>query len=77
MEPALALDGGDDGLCVIRKIVSRAPEFLCPGGCLLLEADPRQMKKIAALYKKAGFSDIQTHVDLSGRERVISGVKSN
>jgi len=74
MEPALALDGGDDGLDVIRKIVSRAPEFLCPGGSLLLEADPRQMKDIAALYKEAGFSDIQTHKDLSGKERVISGI---
>jgi len=74
MEPALALDGGDDGLDVIRKIVSRAPEFLCKGGCLLLEADPRQMAAIASLYKEAGFSDIQTHADLSGRERVISGI---
>ena len=74
MEPALALDGGDDGLYVIRKIVSRAPEFLCPGGSLLLEADPRQMAAIANLYKEAGFSDIQTHADLSGKERVISGV---
>jgi len=74
MEPALALDGGNDGLDVIRKIVSRAPEFLCKGGCLLLEADPRQMAAIASLYKEAGFSDIQTHADLSGKERVISGV---
>jgi len=77
MEPALALDGGGDGLGVIRKIVSRAPEFLCPGGVLLLEADPRQMPAIAGLYKEAGFSDIQTHADLSDMERVISGVKSN
>jgi release factor glutamine methyltransferase len=74
MEPALALDGGDDGLHIIRKIVSRAPEFLCKGGCLLLEADPRQMTAIASFYKEAGFSDIQTHKDLSGKERVISGV---
>jgi release factor glutamine methyltransferase len=77
MEPALALDGGDDGLHIIRKIISRAPEFLCKGGCLLLEADPRQMAAIVSLYKEAGFSDIQTHADLSGRERVISGIKSN
>jgi len=74
MEPALALDGGSDGLDVIRKIVSRAPEFLCAGGCLLLEADPRQMTVIADLYKEAGFSDIQTYKDLSGRDRVINGV---
>jgi release factor glutamine methyltransferase len=77
MEPALALDGGGDGLDIIRKIVSRAPEFLCKGGSLLLEADPRQIKDIAALYEEAGFSDIQIHNDLSGRERVISGVKSD
>jgi release factor glutamine methyltransferase len=74
MEPALALDGGGDGLDVIRKIVSRAPEFLREGGCLLLEADPSQMKAIASLYKETGFTDIQTHADLSGGERVISGV---
>jgi len=74
MEPELALDGGGDGLDVIRKIVSRAPEFLCKGGCLLLEADPGQMKAIASLYKETGFTDIQTHADLSGGERVISGV---
>jgi len=77
MEPVLALDGGDDGLHIIRKIVSRAPEFLCKGGCLLLEADPRQMAAIVTLYKEAGFSDIQTHADLSGRERVISGIIRN
>jgi len=77
MEPTLALDGGDDGLGVIRKIVARAAEFLCPGGCLLLEADPRQMAAIADLYKEAGFSDIQTHKDLSGMERVISGARIN
>jgi release factor glutamine methyltransferase len=75
MEPTLALDGGDDGLGVIRKIISRAPEFLCKGGSLLLEADPRQMPAIASMYKETGFSNIQTHADLSGRERVISGIK--
>jgi len=75
MEPALALDGGDDGLDVIRKIVSQAPKFLCTGGSLLLEADPRQMAAITFLYKEAGFSDIQTHADLSGKERVISGIR--
>jgi release factor glutamine methyltransferase len=70
-EPMLALDGGSDGLDLIRKIIAHAPEFLCPGGTLLLEADPRQMDAIAALLEQAGFADIQRHKDLSGRERVI------
>ena len=76
MEPMIALDGGDDGLDIIRRIISRAPEFLCVGGSLLLEADPRQMEPIALLLKEAGFSDIQTHNDLSGNERVISARKA-
>jgi len=70
-EPLLALDGGGDGLDIIRRIVSGAPQFLCPGGILLLEADPRQMERIAALLQQAGFVDINIRRDLSGKERVI------
>jgi release factor glutamine methyltransferase len=76
MEPLLALDGGNDGLDVIRRIISRAPQFLCPGGSLLLEADPRQIPGIAALLSQAGFINIQTYKDLSGKERVIGANKS-
>jgi release factor glutamine methyltransferase len=72
-EPPLALDGGGDGLAVIRNIVARAPDFLCPGGGLFMEADPRQMQDIAALLANRGFEPVQTYRDLSGRERVISG----
>jgi release factor glutamine methyltransferase len=77
-EPLLALDGGDDGLAVIGRIISGAPQFLCStnqrfAGILLLEADPRQMKRIAALLRQAGFTNIQTYRDLSGAERVIEG----
>jgi len=72
-EPMLALDGGGDGLDIIRSIISRAPEFLCSGGGLLLEADPRQMERIKSLLLQAGFTTIQTRRDLSGKERVIGG----
>jgi len=74
-EPMLALDGGGDGLDIIRSIISRAPEFLYSGGSLLLEADPRQMQRIASLLLQAGFTAIQTNKDLSGKERVIGGKK--
>jgi release factor glutamine methyltransferase len=74
-EPTLALDGGNDGLNLIRKIISSAPLYLEPGGVLLLEADPRQMHIISALLDQAGFIDVQIHKDLSGRERVIGGRK--
>ena len=76
-EPILALDGGSDGLDLIRKIISHAGDYLCCGGFLLLEADPRQMKAIAALFKKCGFQNIQCFKDLAGRNRVISGEKND
>jgi methylase of polypeptide subunit release factors len=52
-------------------MLSRSPQFLCPGGSLLLEADPCQTESIAALLQQAGFTGIQTYKDLSGKERVI------
>jgi release factor glutamine methyltransferase len=73
-EPRLALDGGADGLDIIRAIIAGAPGFLYPGGVLLLEADPRQMDDIAALLERSGFYDTRTYPDLAGRPRVIGGV---
>jgi release factor glutamine methyltransferase len=72
-EPRLALDGGADGLDLIRAIIAGAPEHLFAGGVLLLEADPRQMPPIACLLEHQGFMDIQSYRDLSGAARVISG----
>jgi release factor glutamine methyltransferase len=72
-EPRLALDGGKTGLEIIERIIEKAPEYLVPGGVLLMEADPRQMKTIAALLEKRGFCDIQLNKDLAGQERVIGG----
>ena len=72
-EPPIALDGGSGGLDIIKRIIAEAPQFLCPGGTLLLEVDPRQMRRIESLFEESGFSAIQTYTDLSGSERVIGG----
>jgi len=72
-EPRLALDGGTDGLEVIRRIIEDAPQYLEAGGFLLLEADPSQMAVIASLMKERGFCRIETYRDYSGQERVIKG----
>jgi release factor glutamine methyltransferase len=74
-EPRLALDGGGDGLDIIRNIIAGAPDFLCPGGALLLEADPSQMRAAAGLLETNGFIDIKTYRDLSNNERVIGGFR--
>jgi release factor glutamine methyltransferase len=72
-EPRLALDGGVDGLDILRRIIAEAPEHLYSGGLLLLEADPRQMKELHRALETKGFKGIQTYKDLSGVERVIGG----
>jgi release factor glutamine methyltransferase len=72
-EPRIALDGGEDGLDILRRIIEGAPTRLAPGGALLLEADPSQMEKIAPLLEKYGFGDIRIRKDLAGRGRVIAG----
>ena len=72
-EPKIALDGGKDGLDIIRRIITGAPERLVPGAFLLLEADPSQMPETARLLEQSGFTAVQTTKDLAGRERVIRG----
>jgi release factor glutamine methyltransferase len=71
-EPRAALDGGEDGLNIIRRIVKEAPDYLVPGGGLFLEADPRQMPAIAAMLQNRGYGDISVRKDLAGLDRVIS-----
>jgi release factor glutamine methyltransferase len=70
-EPKLALDGGEDGLKLIKKLITQAS-----GRCavLMLEADPHQMEAIAKLLTNAGFKSSYTLTDLSGDNRVIVGL---
>ncbi len=71
-EPRLALDGGADGLCLIRRIIKGAAAHLASGGFLLLEADHRQMDAIAKIFHDEDFDGVRTFRDLSGQERVIA-----
>jgi release factor glutamine methyltransferase len=45
-EPRLALDGGTDGLALIRALIADAPRWLAPGGLLLLEMQYDQSEAI-------------------------------
>ena len=71
-EPALALDGGEDGLALIRTALSQAPAVVKPGGALLLEYDPAQTRRIVRLAQgQWPAADISVHKDLAGRDRVV------
>jgi release factor glutamine methyltransferase len=72
-EPVLALDGGGDGLDLIREIVVNSLNYLSNNGYLLIEAGPEQAETIRALMQEAGFRDIEITTDLAGRNRITSG----
>lgn len=74
-EPTSALVSGADGLADIRRIVSLSPDYLLPGGWLLLEHGYEQAQQVRDLLQQAEFEEIFTGFDLSGIERVSGGRK--
>ncbi|MEV0679199.1 putative protein N(5)-glutamine methyltransferase [Actinosynnema sp. NPDC050436] len=55
-EPLVALDGGHDGLAVQRRVVEDAPQWLAPGGALLVETGERLAAHTATAFRAAGFA---------------------
>jgi release factor glutamine methyltransferase len=53
-EAAMALDGGDDGLDIQRRVVAGASGWLSPRGVLLIETSEEQSPLTAALLREAG-----------------------
>jgi release factor glutamine methyltransferase len=72
-EPAIALDGGKDGLDFYRSIVSSALNCLKPHGLLAFEVGMGQAKTVKRLME-ANFYDIKTIKDISKIERVVAGL---
>ncbi|HEU0236983.1 MAG TPA: peptide chain release factor N(5)-glutamine methyltransferase [Candidatus Limnocylindrales bacterium] len=70
-EPARALDGGPDGLAVIRRLLERLPKALAPDGIALLEIGADQADGIAAAVSSAlpGWR-VTIEPDLAGAPRV-------
>jgi release factor glutamine methyltransferase len=71
-EPRAALDGGDDGLDVIRELLAEAPRFLRPRGCVCIEfgAGQTEAVKDAARTCFPGYA-LQVRKDLAGIDRVL------
>ncbi|MFL5308740.1 MAG: peptide chain release factor N(5)-glutamine methyltransferase [Polyangia bacterium] len=75
-EPAQALDGGTDGLDLVRRLIAEAPPLLRAGGALALEIGFGQAAATADLLAAGGFTDVRSRRDLAGIDRVVSGVKA-
>jgi release factor glutamine methyltransferase len=73
-EPRLALEAGDDGLDVLRRVVADAPAHLVAGGVLAVEVGAGQAPAVAELLRGAGFDAIELRRDYARIERVVSGV---
>ena len=71
-EPRLALDGGSDGLDLVRALVADLPRVLAPGGGAGLEIDPRQAKVVTAMLRTLyPGRTVRTIVDLAGHDRHV------
>jgi release factor glutamine methyltransferase len=74
-EPRLALDGGADGLSLVRRIVAGAPEVLTPGGVLAVEVGAGEAHAAARLFEERGFSNVMITRDYGRIERVVDGIR--
>lgn len=74
-EPRVALDGGPDGLVVIRRLAAGAEQRLPSGGRLLVEIGSTQGPAVSAYLSNLEFSDIQIYRDLAGLDRVVGACR--
>jgi len=71
-EPTLALDGGQDGLNPLRKLLSAAPEHLAPGGRILLEIEAtRGPTALSLAYDAFEEAEIHLYQDLARQDRLL------
>ena len=69
-EPRAALDGGPDGLAVIRPLIAQAARVLKPGRWLFLEIGDEQAESIKGLLKENRFVEVAVRPDLAGKDRI-------
>jgi release factor glutamine methyltransferase len=74
-EPRFAFESGADGLDAMRAVVREAPQYLLPGGWLLLEHGAGQHEAVRALLEAAGLETRESWPDLAGIPRVSGGTR--
>lgn len=74
-EPRLALDGGADGLDLVRRIVAAAARLLRAGGSLLIEVGGEQDQVLRPTLEGSGFDRIESWFDDDGDLRGLSAAR--
>jgi release factor glutamine methyltransferase len=62
-EPRHTLDGGPDGLTLLRRISAAASDWLVPGGSVLIEVSERQLPAATAIFESDGLVASSAHDD--------------
>lgn len=75
-DPHLALDGGEDGLDLYRRLIRDGRAYLTPGGVMLLEIGAPQGRWVRAYMEEMGYERVQIIKDLAGLDRVVLGYRS-
>ena len=70
-EPAVTLDGGSDGLAVLRRVAAVAPAWLAPGGHLLVETSEEQAAGAVDAFTAAGLVARVSEDDETGATVVV------
>ena len=73
-EPVTALDGGADGLELVRRAVSEAPDWLRDGGHVLFEIGGQQPAALVPMLERAGFGGARVMADEDGDPRGVEAV---
>ncbi len=68
-DPHAALDGGEDGLEMVRGLIADARRLLVPGGCVILELGEDHEPGILDIFRHAGLADGKMHRDYEGKPR--------
>ncbi|MBI4710730.1 MAG: peptide chain release factor N(5)-glutamine methyltransferase, partial [Nitrospirae bacterium] len=76
-EPAMALDGGADGLDFYRKLIPVSGRFLKNNGIIMLELGAGQSADVADMLKASGYEEIEITKDYAGIERIIQATWKN
>ncbi|MCY3560194.1 MAG: peptide chain release factor N(5)-glutamine methyltransferase [bacterium] len=70
-EPPVALYSGPAGMEATEEILAGAPEWLAPGGALVLEMADGAAARVTRLARSAGLAEVAVHPDLAGADRVL------
>lgn len=72
-EPAMALDGGEDGLLFYRAFLRIYPSFIQPGGLIAFEIGEDQGSSVSELMQRSGLQEIAVLQDYASLPRVVTG----